>query len=168
MLRRFLVFTIALFALFLLASWGQHKFAEQFQIFPQLESLYPPDPLLTFKRAFADLGPKKQDSEPKIPAAETAESSQKQAPGEDSDRPILASGEGFAYLTAFFDRLDKLEQSRKSGESDVLRILHFGDSIMWGDNLSIKMKDLFQSDFGDGGRGLVNIIDSPSSALQEH
>ncbi|MBI39469.1 MAG: hypothetical protein CMF59_07710 [Leptospiraceae bacterium] len=187
MLRRFLVFTVSLLALFVGAGYLQLGLPQEHRFFPALESLIPPNPLEPFVRAWDDLRQeeanassdgsgktseeltdRKTDSSPDRP--ENRDSAEENDP---NSRPgkILESGDQFAYLQPFFERLESLENAepRDSRTStETIRILHFGDSIMWGDNLSLKMKQLFQTDFGDGGRGLVNIIDSPSSELKDH
>jgi alginate O-acetyltransferase complex protein AlgI len=226
MLRRFLIFTMGLAALFLGAAHAQFYLPEKYQLFPEQKHLLPSNParsyldaLPAFSSREADPGSTKArpqedraaeaegNTEPRGSsnhswsrgerANETGEENSSASTLPDGtaayeSRPILDSGPDFEYLRAFFEAL-AVEENRVSDSRDredgtephntdlsdnsnpeatlhsgPLRIIHFGDSIMWGDNLTIKMKQLFQADFGDGGRGLVNVIDSPSSALKEH
>ncbi|MCB1169922.1 MAG: hypothetical protein KDK25_06285, partial [Leptospiraceae bacterium] len=215
MLRRFLVFTLGLMALFCGTALLQERLPEPYRIFPAFADLIPSNPLRPFASGYADVAewissesPSDHDQtaenadEGKNADASKAEESPEAHPSHSdiqrdsatekqlesqektTEGPILDSGKDFQYLESFFHKLQALEQYRdgqseeragsdgasekEAGHPHIVRILHFGDSIMWGDNLSLKMKQLFQSDFGDGGRGLVNIIDSPSSELLEH
>ncbi|HBS04287.1 MAG TPA: hypothetical protein DEA96_04925, partial [Leptospiraceae bacterium] len=196
MLRRFLVFSISLLALFAAVGFAQNSWPQSYRVFPALESLAPPNPLQPFTRAWHDFSAWNSSSKVNDPVSGTGQESaeeESRSPGspalserdreksetrqdsgsddqKESSRPgtILESGENFAYLDSFFDRLQSLKVNKDESSDHTIRILHFGDSIMWGDNLSLKMKQLFQKDFGDGGRGLVNIIDSPSSELRDH
>ncbi|MBU42768.1 MAG: hypothetical protein CMN76_06085 [Spirochaetaceae bacterium] len=184
MLRRFLVFTLSLLALFSLAALTQDRLPEPYRIFPTFAQLLPSDPLRSFRPEGTSRDTEMEGSH-RGEEPDRQRSSEKNKPGPDAPTEesekgavILDSGKDFAYLKPFFERLQNAErirqanngdrQSLQSAEPNVVRILHFGDSIMWGDNLSLKMKQLFQTDFGDGGRGLVNIIDSPSSELKDH
>jgi LysM repeat protein/lysophospholipase L1-like esterase len=54
-------------------------------------------------------------------------------------------------LVPFFSRLDALI----SGKSQQVRILHIGDSHIQGDYFTGWMRDFFQEEFGQAGRGLV-------------
>jgi lysophospholipase L1-like esterase len=67
--------------------------------------------------------------------------------------PIEAPGDS---LAPFFQTLAKLEQeSAASPEPRVVRILHFGDSHVAGDNWTGYLRKAFQNRFGDAGPGLV-------------
>ncbi|MEQ8350241.1 MAG: MBOAT family O-acyltransferase [Leptospiraceae bacterium] len=177
MIRRFLVFSLSLLGLFIAASYLQQKLPEPFRVFPTTESYIPPNPLRPFIQAYNDFSQfsSASDSRPQQPQSDKANDeltnteAKDQEPKSVESRPILISGPDFDRLQTFFEALKGLEKVDPKGtETRTVRILHFGDSIMWGDNLSLKMKQLFQKDFMDGGRGLVNIIDSPSSELKEH
>jgi lysophospholipase L1-like esterase len=62
--------------------------------------------------------------------------------------------EGAANLQPFFDRLHELEADAQSGvNSDVVRILQFGDSHTASDTFTGPMRTLFQTKFGDAGAG---------------
>ena len=83
----------------------------------------------------------------------------------ETDEPkILEAGKKDVYLRPFFRRLAELED----GADTVVRVVHFGDSVNWGDNVTVRIKQLFQKEFGDGGRGLVNITGTPAMRVQEH
>lgn len=56
-----------------------------------------------------------------------------------------------AQLYGFFDKLKALQQ----GDSGIVRILHIGDSHIQADILTGTMRQLFQQNFGNAGRGLV-------------
>lgn len=65
-------------------------------------------------------------------------------------------------LGPFFEKLRRLER----GERMPVRILFFGDSIISGDNLTSQLRRRFQQRFGDGGPGIVNIVDRKYSRLR--
>lgn len=67
-------------------------------------------------------------------------------------------------LPSFYKALDRL----RAGRREVVRVMLFGDSIIWGDCLTVRLKRRFQTDFGDGGRGLMNIVDEPATRLLDH
>jgi alginate O-acetyltransferase complex protein AlgI len=58
-------------------------------------------------------------------------------------------------IGAFFQTLSKLEKSK----AGIVKILHFGDSLIWGDILTERIKTNFHRDFGFGGIGLVPIAE---------
>ncbi|MCP5512642.1 MAG: hypothetical protein H7A24_12230 [Leptospiraceae bacterium] len=76
----------------------------------------------------------------------------------------LLSGEESAYLKNFFTKLKALEKEKKG----KLRILHYGDSIIWADILTSRLKENFQKDFGDGGRGAVPAFFKLERAMLGH
>ncbi|MCB1317029.1 MAG: hypothetical protein KDK27_13785, partial [Leptospiraceae bacterium] len=79
--------------------------------------------------------------------------------------PLLQTGTPDANrLHLFYKRLAQLDQ----GEQTVVRVLHYGDSVLWGDNVTRRIKANLQERFGDGGRGLVNVVDDPAIALVDH
>lgn len=56
-----------------------------------------------------------------------------------------------AGLTNFFAALRGLE----SGQRRHVRVLHYGDSMLWHENTARRIRELLQRQFGDGGRGFV-------------
>ncbi len=54
-------------------------------------------------------------------------------------------------LHKFFDKLKALQQ----GDSGIVRIVHIGDSHIQADILTGMMRQLFQQNFGNAGRGLI-------------
>ncbi|MCP5497268.1 MAG: hypothetical protein H7A23_22170 [Leptospiraceae bacterium] len=77
---------------------------------------------------------------------------------------LLSAGENYLWLKSFFLKLDYL-QNHKNG---VVRIIHLGDSIIWGGFITSKLTEHFQADFGDGGRGLIPIVPSVKRKLIHH
>lgn len=67
-------------------------------------------------------------------------------------------------LDKFYKKLNELE----NGERKTVRIMFFGDSVIWGDCLTVRLKRRFQSQFGDGGRGLLKIVDFAPTRLYDH
>ena len=55
------------------------------------------------------------------------------------------------YLSSFFEQLSELENDRNG----KVRIAHIGDSHIQADFLTGQMREHFQRDFGEGGRGLI-------------
>jgi hypothetical protein len=76
----------------------------------------------------------------------------------------LYAGDNYAYLHTFLQKLSELEKNRKQ----VVRVLHYGDSMLWSDMITSGIKEKFQKDFGDGGRGLVPITNQPSRKVLLH
>ncbi len=76
----------------------------------------------------------------------------------------LLAGKNDVRLSHFFIKLQQL----KEGKRDTVRIMHYGDSLIWGDNCTSLMKKQFQQDFGDGGRGIVPAVHIPSTVLKDH
>src|SRR6185295_4957067 len=78
----------------------------------------------------------------------------------------LAAGEGIKYdfldqednrihnVVSLSDFYEKLYRLRK-GENLQVRIIHIGDSHIQADFLSGILRQNFQHDFGNGGRGLI-------------
>jgi len=54
-------------------------------------------------------------------------------------------------LTNFYAALADLE----AGKRRHVRILHYGDSMLWHENTARRIRELLQKRFGDGGRGFV-------------
>jgi alginate O-acetyltransferase complex protein AlgI len=77
---------------------------------------------------------------------------------------ILHAGGDYGYLKNFFNKLTDL----KAGRKDTVRIVHYGDSLIWGDCYSKTVKMRFQKEFGDGGRGIVPPVQTMSTALHGH
>ncbi|MDX1956980.1 MAG: MBOAT family O-acyltransferase [Leptospiraceae bacterium] len=67
-------------------------------------------------------------------------------------------------IESFFHRLDLLEKNKVN----EVKILHFGDSIIWGDILTEELQKNFQKNFGDGGRGLVPPFYRLERTLKNH
>ena len=67
-------------------------------------------------------------------------------------------------LHRFYAKLEKLQKEKKG----VIRVLFFGDSVIWGDCLTVRLKRDFQRDFGDGGRGLLRLVDWAPTRLMDH
>lgn len=88
----------------------------------------------------------------------------KKLPKKEKKELILNSGEDYNHLKNLFHKLESLEEKKNK----VVRIVHFGDSIMWGGFVTSKLKENFQKDFGDGGRGLVPIVPSIKRKLLFH
>ncbi len=88
----------------------------------------------------------------------------KMGPSRGQQRRYLYCGEDSRYLSRFFTKLGEL----KSGRRKTLRIMHFGDSLIWADNFSSTLRQRFQKDFGDGGRGLVPAAHLPYTILEAH
>ena len=66
--------------------------------------------------------------------------------------PIPKTGRTRA-LSRFYKKLDSLKRTGKG----KIRILHYGDSILWGDNVSRRIRANLTEVFGDGGRGLLPV-----------
>ena len=66
--------------------------------------------------------------------------------------PIPPGGK-IRALDRFYRKLDVLKRTGKG----KVRILHYGDSILWGDNVTRKMRKNLVRVFGDGGRGLLPV-----------
>lgn len=69
-------------------------------------------------------------------------------------------------LESFYASLHELE--RKSPGNDTVRVMFFGDSVIWGDCLTVRMKRRFHEQFGDGGRGLLRFVDWAPTRLMDH
>lgn len=69
-----------------------------------------------------------------------------------------------SFLKRFYTKLENLEKEK----AGTIKIIHYGDSIIWSDILTYKMKTYFQKDFGDGGRGLVPVYsEQPERYLKD-
>lgn len=91
------------------------------------------------------------------PAAKTAQEppSQNKLPSGNPDSsenaltgPFLKNPEG---LSRFYQKLAQLSIGRR----DQVKIMHFGDSLLWHENTAREIRKQLQRDFGDGGRGFV-------------
>jgi alginate O-acetyltransferase complex protein AlgI len=80
------------------------------------------------------------------------------------DPNCLYAGKDYGYLRRFFRKLADLQANRR----DTVRIVHYGDSLIWGDCYTKTMKHDFQREFGDGGRGIVPAVETLATALQDH
>ena len=76
----------------------------------------------------------------------------------------LQAGDDNRHLDRFFKRLSELDKGRR----DVVRIVHYGDSLIWADCFSKTVKRRFQKDFGEGGRGLVPPVETSATVLQDY
>lgn len=54
-------------------------------------------------------------------------------------------------LVSFFEKLEALQR----GEERTVSVLHIGDSHIQAGHLTGRLRELFQSDFGNAGRGLI-------------
>lgn len=54
-------------------------------------------------------------------------------------------------LTNFFTALHELQ----NGQRRHVRVLHYGDSMLWHENTARRIRQVLQKQFGDGGRGFV-------------
>ncbi len=52
----------------------------------------------------------------------------------------------------------KLQMTSSTNQNNLVRVIHFGDSILWGDTLSGKIRELLTQKFGNGGRGLFPLV----------
>ena len=137
-LQFFLVFTLTL-GLF---SFIQEEVLDSTQkYFPSFNE-YIPDSYYTIKNFFQD-EPKKEEVKVKT---------------------NLYAGDNYTYLLSFLRKLSKLEKEKDG----IIRILHYGDSMLWSDMITSGIKDRFQKDFGDGGRGLVPITNQLSRKVLAH
>jgi hypothetical protein len=68
------------------------------------------------------------------------------------DEPLTGNLEQLKY---FFEQLDRLKN--KDGKL-ILRIAHFGDSLIQGDVISEYLREYFQTRFGGQGVGMMQII----------
>lgn len=85
-------------------------------------------------------------------------------PSEKSDPNHIYAGKEYRHLRRFFKKLSDLQAHRRNS----VHIVHYGDSLIWGDCYTRTMKRRFQKDFGDGGRGVVPPVETMATALQDH
>lgn len=137
------------FTLLLTFALINPRLPEDFQVFPDLKFLLPAS-----LRDLVNIT---------LNRSEPTESSSEKNPSESSksDSSIIAREKALKH---FIQSLKQLQ----SGNRDTVRILHYGDSLLWGDTISHSARYLFQNEYGDGGIGLVNGIDVPSSKLKGH
>ncbi len=76
----------------------------------------------------------------------------------------LYAGRGDRFIRRFFSRLERCEKKKNT----VVRVLHFGDSLIWADFVTSGFRYRFIKDFGDGGRGLVPIISKAERMIWDH
>ncbi len=81
-----------------------------------------------------------------------------------SDPNFIYAGKEYRHLQRFFKKLSDLQAHRR----DTVHIVHYGDSLIWGDCYTKTMKRRFQEEFGDGGRGIVPPVETMATALQDH
>ena len=93
-----------------------------------------------------------------------AEEKKKEEPKAAQKAGVLDDGEGHERLARFFKKLYELENTKRN----KVRVLHYGDSIIWGDIFSLGVKRRFQKDFGDGGRGVVPVIFTRHTDIKDY
>ena len=142
MLKKVLYFFFTFFFTLGIFSLIQEKYLESNQIFPRF-SEYIPDSVETIQNFISPPEPKKEEGKVKT---------------------NLYAGDNYEYLLSFFEKLSKLK-TKKDG---VVRVLHYGDSMLWSDMITSGIKERFQKDFGDGGRGLVPITNQLSRKVLSH
>lgn len=118
----------------------QENYLDSIQVFPHFAE-YLPDTIETFRNSFKE-EPKKSDTV----------------------KTNLYAGDNYEYLQNFFTKLTELEKDKKK----VVRVLHYGDSMLWSDMITSEIRTKFQKDFGDGGRGLVPITNQISRKVLAH
>ncbi|HMV42697.1 MAG TPA: GDSL-type esterase/lipase family protein, partial [Leptospiraceae bacterium] len=123
-----------------LASIVQEEFLDNKEIFPHFKE-YLPDTLEVLEKEF-----------------------KKEPPKLEQVKTNLYAGKDYEYLNSFFEKLSSLERSKDR----VIRILHYGDSMLWSDMITSEIRQRFQKDFGDGGRGLVPITNQLSRKVLSH
>ncbi|MEM7182376.1 MAG: MBOAT family O-acyltransferase [Spirochaetota bacterium] len=72
------------------------------------------------------------------------------------DTDYLKIGTKHSYFKNFFEKLRTLEREKNT----VVKIIHYGDSLVANDYVTLDFKRNFQKRFGDGGRGLVPVVKS--------
>lgn len=95
----------------------------------------------------------------------------KKSPEQGGTTPVLKgdpnciyAGENYRHLQRFYKKLSDLQAHRRNS----VHIMHYGDSLIWGDCFSKTMKHRFQKEFGDGGRGIVPPVETMATALKDH
>ncbi|HMZ62129.1 MAG TPA: hypothetical protein PL048_25380, partial [Leptospiraceae bacterium] len=88
----------------------------------------------------------------------------KEEPPADNYAKKLDSGPGYRALKRFYEDLKELE----AGREKTVRIIHYGDSIIWADMVTRRLKENFQKDFGDGGRGAVPLFSKLERTVYDH
>lgn len=69
-----------------------------------------------------------------------------------------------AFLDKTFDKMQQAKNQKK-----VIRILHYGDSQIEMDRLSVNLREFFQSKFGGGGPGMLPAIQTiPSTVVSQY
>lgn len=155
--------------LYLLLTWFGLLFAaasiqpflpQPARIFPTFADLIPGFTALTEKSATHSALSDKEDRGPdhRMSQEDTAH-----ATVSPSER-VMIDGRDHAHLAKFYIALRELKEKKRSH----VRVIHYGDSINWADNVAYRIKNNLQKEFGDGGRGLVPIIDSRESVLKGH
>jgi len=64
----------------------------------------------------------------------------------------------FVPLSGNLEQMKKFFNSLKTSKNNVIRIAHYGDSLIQGDLISAHLRDRFQSVFGGTGAGFLSII----------
>ena len=144
------------FGLLLVAAGVQPSLPKIMQVFPGYTDVVPGYTTITnLIQKFTN----KQEPQPDPKDEPTAP-----AIAESKDHLILDDGENHKRLIQFFSALDQLKENKRNH----VRVIHFGDSLIWADNVAFQIKSNLQKEFGDGGRGIVTIVDSKESVLKGH
>lgn len=61
----------------------------------------------------------------------------------------------FVFFDSLFSKMEKAKINKK-----IVRVLHYGDSQIEMDRISINLRDYFQKTFGGGGPGLIPLVQS--------
>ncbi len=80
------------------------------------------------------------------------------------DPNYIYAGKDYQHLQRFFKKLSDLQARRRNS----VHVMHYGDSLIWGDCYTKTVKHRFQEEFGDGGRGVVPPVETMATALQDH
>ncbi|MBK8394819.1 MAG: hypothetical protein IPL26_06170 [Leptospiraceae bacterium] len=139
--RKILYFFLSFVFTLGIGSFVQEHFIESEQIFPKLRE-YIPDSVENIQKFISP-----PESKPNI-----------------LNKTNFYAGDNYKYLHPFLENLSKLENKKDK----VVRILHYGDSMLWSDMITFGIKERFQKDFGDGGRGLVPITNQLSRKVLAH
>lgn len=71
--------------------------------------------------------------------------------------PLINDPGQFLPLIGNTGQMQHFYDTLKKSDSMVVRIAHFGDSMIWGDIISSHLRELFQQKFGGKGAGFLSI-----------